>query len=85
MSYNKLKLYGALWCTKSAALRNYLQSKWIDFEDLDVEADEDAEQAVRALYDGELKFPTMTYGDEFLKNPNFKEIDEFVKKHDLDD
>lgn len=80
-----LKLYGAAWCMKSAKLRNYLQSKWIDFEDFDVEEDEAANQTVRALYDGELKFPTLTYGELFFKNPSLDELDRIIKDNQLSD
>lgn len=78
-----LKLYGTDWCTKSSALRNYMQSKWIEFEDFNVETNKDAETIVRELYDGVLKFPTITYGKEFLKNPKVPELNLFLKKHDL--
>lgn len=74
----RLKLYGASWCLKSAKIRNYLQSQWIDFDDYDVEVDRDAEQRVRELYDGELKFPTLTKGDDFLKNPTISQVNDFI-------
>ena len=83
MTEKKLKLYGTNWCPKSANLRNYLQSEWIEFEDYNVETQPEADEAVRALYDGTLKFPTVTYGEEFLKNPSLKELDGFLDKHDL--
>jgi glutaredoxin len=80
----KLELYGTHWCTKSAKLRNYLQSKWIVFEDYNVEEDLEAAQRVRALYDGKLKFPTLIYGTEFLKNPSLSEIDAFLSEHQIE-
>ena len=83
MTDKKLKLYGTNWCTKSANLRNYLQSEWVEFEDLNVETQPEADKAVRALYDGKLKFPTLTYGDTFLKNPTIKELDAFLDEHQL--
>ncbi|MBP2831952.1 glutaredoxin family protein [Aquimarina sp. U1-2] len=83
MANHRLKLYGTNWCPKSAIIRNYLQSIWIEFDDYNVETNPDAEAQVRSLYDGTLKFPTITYGDDFLKNPSRKEIDAFLKKHHL--
>lgn len=80
----KLKLYGTGWCTKSAVLRNYLQSKWIEFEDLNVETNSDADSEVRALYNGVLKFPTVKYGDDFLKNPTIAVLNDFLKKHKIE-
>lgn len=83
MSKEVLRLYGTDWCTKSSALRNFLQSKWIVFEDFNVELDASAETKVRSLYDGALKFPTVMYGDEFLKNPKIHELTAFLEKHNI--
>ncbi len=80
---SKLQLYGTDWCTKSSAIRNYLQSKWIEFDDFNVELDAEAEQRVRALYDGKLKFPTVIYDSEHLKNPKIPELNAFLKKHNI--
>lgn len=80
----KLELYGTNWCLKSAKLRNYLQSKWIEFEDFNVEEDKEAEQRVRSLYNGELKFPTVKFGQDFLKNPELNELNQFLKSHQID-
>ncbi len=84
MSKPTLKLYGTNWCIKSTKLRNYLQSIWVTFEDHNVETDKEAEKEVRALYDGKLKFPTITFGDDFLKNPTISELDAFMKKHSIE-
>ncbi|MEM1407406.1 MAG: glutaredoxin family protein [Bacteroidota bacterium] len=83
MSNHKLHLYGADWCPKSANIRNYLQSIWVEFDDFNVEEDSGAAERVKALYDGVLKFPTVTYGPEHLKNPKIGELDEFLRKHGL--
>lgn len=83
MEDNVLRLYGTAWCLKSANLRNYLQSIWVDFEDYNVEEDLDAAERVKKLYDGVLKFPTVTYGNDYLKNPKISELDAFLKKHNV--
>lgn len=62
-------LYGAAWCPKSANLRNYLQSAWVDFTDRDVEADTAAAERVKAQFEGHLKFPVIEIGGEWLVNP----------------
>ncbi|QDH81058.1 glutaredoxin family protein [Echinicola soli] len=79
----KLHLYGTDWCPKSSALRNYMQRKWIEFNDFNVETNAEAGTRVRALYEGKLKFPTVMFGDDFLKNPTILELNEFLKKHDI--
>ena len=42
MEESKIKLYGAEWCSKTSMIRNYLQSRWIEFDYFDVESDEEA-------------------------------------------
>ncbi|WPP48711.1 glutaredoxin family protein [Catalinimonas niigatensis] len=84
MSEPKLQLYGTDWCPKSSALRNYLQSKWIEFDDFNVETNAEADARIRALYDGKLKFPTVIIADDFIKNPTIPQLNEFLKKHNID-
>ena len=81
---NKLKLYGTGWCPKSTDLRNYLQSIWVKFEDYNVETQPEADETVRALYGGEIKFPTITYGDKFLKNPSVSQLEAFLKEYGIE-
>ncbi|MEM6515834.1 MAG: glutaredoxin family protein [Bacteroidota bacterium] len=83
MQKPKLQLYGTDWCTKSSAIRNYLQSKWIVFDDYNVETDAEAAERIKKLYDGVLKFPTLIYGNDFLKNPKIPELNEFLKARDI--
>ncbi|MFS4418586.1 glutaredoxin family protein [Maribacter sp. 2307ULW6-5] len=84
MDRPKLQLYGTDWCTKSSALRNYMQSKWIVFDDFNVETDAEAEAKVRSLYDGVLKFPTVMVGEDFLKNPSIPQLNRFLEKHHIE-
>ena len=83
MDKPKLQLYGTDWCPKSSALRNYMQSKWIEFDDFNVDTDAEANARVRELYGGKLKFPTVLLGNDFIKNPSLSELDEFLKKHNI--
>ena len=79
----KLTVYGTAWCPKSANLRNHLQRQWVVFDDLDVEADGAAEARVRGFYGGELKFPTVAVGDDYLKNPSIAQLEAFLAKHGI--
>jgi glutaredoxin len=84
MDRPKLQLYGTDWCPKSAGIRNYLQGKWIAFEDFNVETDTVAAAKIRSLYDGKLKFPTVMAGDDCIKYPSVPELNEFLRKHHID-
>ena len=84
MDKPKLQLYGTDWCPKSSALRNYMQSRWIEFDDFNVETDTKANARVCELYEGKLKFPTIMVGKDFIKNPTVLQLNEFLKKHNID-
>lgn len=84
MENSRIELYGTEWCLKSTALRNFMQSKWVEFDDFNVETDEEAREKVMALYDGKLKFPTLIYKGEHLKNPSSKELSEFLIEKGVD-
>jgi glutaredoxin len=79
MEKDKLILYGTGWCPKTAFISNYLQSIDIAFELKNVETDISAENEVRALYGGKLKFPTITKDGHHIQNPSLQEINQFLK------
>ena len=81
MDKPKLQLYGTDWCPKSSALRNYMQSKWLEFDDFNVELDDEANGRIRSLFEGKLKFPVVMIGGEFIKNPSVGQLNEFLRKH----
>lgn len=83
MAKQKIELYGTDWCPKSSALRNYMQSKWLEFDDFNVETDTEANARVRTLYEGKLKFPTIMVGTDFIKNPTIPELNKFLKEHNI--
>ncbi len=80
MEGSNVTLYGTDWCLKSSALKNGLQSAWVDFEYHNVEQDEEAAEEIKAQYNGELKFPVIKLGDQYLKNPSWGQLREELKK-----
>jgi len=76
-------LYGADWCLKTSTLRNYMQSRWVDFAYYNVEKDETAAQRVRDQYDGKLKFPVVEIAEKWLKNPKVPELKETLEQKGL--
>ena len=80
MSKEGLKVYGTDWCPKTALLKNYLQSEWIDFEYHNVDTDENAKQDLMDIYDGKVKFPTVTKEGKHLKNPSVGDLRKFLAK-----
>ncbi|MBV6647198.1 MAG: hypothetical protein KI790_17200 [Cyclobacteriaceae bacterium] len=83
MEKDRLGLYGTGWCLKSSNLMNYLQSIGVDFDFYNVETDADSNARVRSLYNGELKFPTIVFNDDFLKNPKISALKSFLEAREL--
>lgn len=79
---NDLKLYGADWCPKTSAISNFLQSEWMDFEYLNAETNEDAKEDLMKIYDGKVKFPTVTMNGKHIKNPSIGDLRKFLKEND---
>lgn len=80
MGKDDIKLYGTDWCPKTALLKNFFQAEWIDFEYYNVDEDEDAKQELMDIYDGKVKFPTITKGGEHVKNPSVGDVRKFLKE-----
>ena len=70
-----VQLYGADWCPLTGVFRGYLKQQRVPFEYHDVETDPRAEQAVRAMNGGEVKFPMVVGGDYAMKNPPIDELE----------
>ena len=81
---DELKVYGTDWCPKTALLKNFLQAEWIDFKYFNVDTDPIAREELKELYQGKLKFPTVTYKGKHLKNPKIAELRAFVHENNIE-
>ncbi|MEM9141701.1 MAG: hypothetical protein AAGA86_01855 [Bacteroidota bacterium] len=79
----ELRLYGSGECVKTAEIRGYLIALSIPFQEWDVKKDKKAEEMVRALLEGNLIYPTLTYDGYYLENPNTAQLKNFLKAHKL--
>ena len=79
MAEESIKLYGTDWCPKTATLKNFFQAEWIDFEYFNVDTDDEAKEELKDIYDGKVKFPTLTKGGKHLKNPSVGDVRKFLK------
>lgn len=77
------KLYGAHCCWLTNGFDNYFRTLGIKFERFDVERNPEAEQTVRDMNGGELKFPMIVIGDVNLKNPTIQELNKTLNTFDL--
>ncbi|GAB3745208.1 hypothetical protein GCM10027598_81420 [Amycolatopsis oliviviridis] len=58
-----LTVYGAGWCPDVKRSRALLDAKGVEYAYVDVEADNGAEEIVRALQNGERRIPTIVWPD----------------------
>ncbi len=69
-------IYGATWCPLTGGFRAYLDRQNTRYLFHDIEAEPGAEDAVRAMNEGKLKFPMVVVGDREMKNPTLEELDD---------
>lgn len=60
---DQLTVYGASWCPDVRRSRALLDGAGVAYTYFDVEADEQAEAAVRRLQDGNRRIPTLVWPD----------------------
>lgn len=77
------KLYGAHWCWLTNGFDNYFRTLGIKFERYDIEKDPEAEQAVKDMNQGKIKFPMVVIGDKVMKNPTIQELNQALNTFDL--
>ncbi|SDW37777.1 Glutaredoxin [Amycolatopsis xylanica] len=63
ITVRKLTVYGAGWCPDVKRSRALLDAGEVDYDYIDVEADEAAEKAVRELQGGNRRIPTLVWPD----------------------
>ena len=71
----EIKLYGAEWCPDCHRSRNYLDSRSVAYEYINVDGDEDAQAYVKQVNDNRLIIPTIIFPDgSVLVEPSNAEL-----------
>ncbi len=76
-------LYGTDWCPKTTGFKNYFQLMGIHYDYYNVEKDPEAEQAVKDMNGGKIKFPMILIGEIKLKNPSIQDLNIALNKYGL--
>jgi mycoredoxin len=76
-------LYGTDWCPKTTGFKNYFQLMGISYDYHNVEKDPDAEQAVKDMNSGKVKFPMVVVGENKLKNPTIQALNVALNAYGL--
>ncbi len=71
----EIKLYGAEWCPDCHRSRNYLDSRSVAYEYINVDGDDDAQAYVKQVNDNRLIIPTIVFADgSVLVEPSNAEL-----------
>ncbi len=75
----QVHLYGTDWCPLTGGFRAYLKRNDIPFEYRNIEQDAQAEEAVKTMNDGKVKFPMVVVGEQVMKNPPIDELEQALR------
>lgn len=80
-----LKMYTTSWCGDCTITKNYLRKFEIPFEEIDIEADEEAAAYVVSMNDGKRSVPTLVFDGQATSLSGFTraKLDAFLTRHGL--
>jgi glutaredoxin len=59
-------MYSTTWCPDCRRVKNFLQDRGVEFREVNIEDDPDAEDLVLRVNNGRRKVPTLQIGDRFF-------------------
>jgi len=77
-----VKVYGAEWCAPCHVAKDYLKSKKVDYEYINVDDDREAGQAIAAKT-GWSAIPIIQIGDEYILGYNREKMDGALRENKL--
>lgn len=72
--HTKIKVYGADWCSDCIKIKNFLKSKNLFFEDIDITKDDNAQMFVEQVNHGKRIIPTVLVNGETHINPSISQL-----------
>ena len=77
MTTSKIRMYGTNWCGDCHRAKRFFYDFGIEFEWIDVDQDQQAEQYVRSMNQGKRVVPTILFEDgSILVEPSFFQLAE---------
>ncbi len=78
MTDNSLTVYSTTWCPDCHRAKALLDSKKVDYREVDIEATPEAADIVASHNDGKHRVPTIEIDGRFFGNPSLKELGDLV-------
>lgn len=62
----EIVMYGTSWCSDCRRAKQYLKDRGVNFVEVNIDEDVDAEELVLEVNEGRRKVPTIKVGDRFF-------------------
>ena len=69
-----IKIYGADWCSDCIVAKNFLSSKQIQFDYIDITDNDIAIKTIEKINNGKRIIPTILVDDKVYVNPGISEL-----------
>ena len=76
----KIKIYGADWCSDCVNLKNFLNSRGIQFEYVVITENNEAISFVEAINKGKRIIPTIDIDGQIYSNPGINKVMKIIEK-----
>ena len=76
----KIKIYGADWCSDCVNLKNFLNSRGIQFEYVVITENKEAISIVEAVNKGKRIIPTIDIDGQIYSNPGINKVMKIIEK-----
>ncbi len=78
MTDKALTVYSTTWCPDCHRAKAFLDSKKVDYTEVDIEVTPNAADIVASHNDGKHRVPTIEIDGRFFGNPSLKELGDLV-------
>jgi glutaredoxin len=68
---DKITLYGTSWCVDCRRAKQFLRDRGVEFAEVNIDEDPDAEELVMSVNEGRRKVPTIKVGDRYFASSPF--------------
>jgi len=80
---NDIQVYGTDWCGLTYKVRRYLTEGRFEYDYVNIDHDQSAEEFVLATNDGRRSFPIVVIEDRVVTNPTVADLRRVLEEHGM--